>query len=225
MDIQEKIAASTNILIAIANLSMALTAIYAAYKARNYFKSKTQDAIFNESSKLILCLDLIREKKYSFNLFFPFKLIEEDSKLWSDNDDFKERVGGYLHFSIKLTDDIKTTYNEIKKRESLIHLNGGTLNKKTSSKLDETLELLFLAQKNIGDYNFLTSTLFDIKDDITHISQYMFHDFSDSSFEERLSLIYPLLTQNKKITMDLFNRLFEKIDELKMIYSKGKFIR
>ncbi|WP_462175722.1 hypothetical protein [Klebsiella variicola] len=223
MTTQETIAASTNILSAIANLSMAITAIYVAYKARNFFKSKTQEIIFNESSKLITSLDLIQNEKKTFNLLFPFKLIEGDLKLWSDNDDFKERVSGYLHFSIKLTNVIKTVYNEIEERTSLIILNGGTLNKNSVELLNEIRESLFLLQRHIGDYNYLTSTLFSIKSDTTHISTYMFHDFSDHPFEERLSLMEPLLKQSIDNTINLFYRTSEKIDEVKMIYSKGKF--
>ncbi|EPR7619613.1 hypothetical protein AB9C21_22340 [Klebsiella michiganensis] len=223
MTTQETIAASTNILSAIANLSMAITAIYVAYKARNFFKSKTQEIIFNESSKLITSLDLIQNEKKIFNLLFPFKLIEGDLKLWSDNDDFKERVSGYLHFSIKLTNVIKTVYNEIEERTSLIILNGGTLNKNSVELLNEIRESLFLLQRHIGDYNYLTSTLFSIKSDTTHISTYMFHDFSDHPFEERLSLMEPLLKQSIDNTINLFYRTSEKIDEVKMIYSKGKF--
>ena len=223
MTTQETIAASTNILSAISNLSMAITAIYVAYKARNFFKSKTQEIILNESSKLITSLDLIQNEKKIFNLLFPFKLIEGDLKLWSDNDDFKERVSGYLHFSIKLTNVIKTVYNEIEERTSLIILNGGTLNKNSVELLNEIRESLFLLQRHIGDYNYLTSTLFSIKSDTTHISTYMFHDFSDHPFEERLSLMEPLLKQSIDNTINLFYRTSEKIDEVKMIYSKGKF--
>ncbi|MFZ8564158.1 hypothetical protein ACO1YS_01645, partial [Klebsiella quasipneumoniae] len=143
MNIQDKIAASTNIISAVANVSMASTAIYVAFKARNFFKSKTQEIIFDESSKLIQALDLIHKKENIFNIFFPFKLAENDLNLWADNDDFKERVDGFLSFSIQLSDDIKTTYNEIKKRASHIHLNGGVLNKKTTDILNELLSLLF----------------------------------------------------------------------------------
>ncbi|HCI6164227.1 TPA: hypothetical protein NPN88_004578, partial [Klebsiella pneumoniae] len=113
MNLQDKIEASTNIISAVANVSMASTAIYVAFKARNFFKSKTQEIIFDESSKLIQALDLIHKKENIFNIFFPFKLAENDLNLWADNDDFKERVDGFLSFSIQLSDDIKTTYNEI----------------------------------------------------------------------------------------------------------------
>ncbi|MEH5250504.1 hypothetical protein [Klebsiella variicola] len=225
MNLQDKIAASTNIISAVANVSMASTAIYVAFKARNFFKSKTQEIIFDESSKLIQALDLIHKKENIFNIFFPFKLAENDLNLWADNDDFKERVDGFLSFSIQLSDDIKTTYNEIKKRASHIHLNGGVLNKKTTDILNELLSLLFSAQTQIGDYNFLTSTLFDIKSEKTHISQFIFYDFSGKPFKERILLIDPHLARSIKNTSDLFSRIFQKIDELKSIYSKGKFTR
>ena len=89
MNTTDKITAITNIVSASANIAMAMAAIYAAIKAKNFFKGKFQEVIFEESSKLTASLQEIEKNKLLFKLAFPFRFAEHVSH-WSYDEYYKK---------------------------------------------------------------------------------------------------------------------------------------
>lgn len=223
MNPTEKITAITNIVSASANFAMAMAAIYAAIKAKNFFKGKFQEVIFEESSKLTTAFQEIEKNKLFFKLAFPFRFAEHVSD-WSDSEYYKNRVQGSVEWSISFQESLKKAFNDIKATTENIQLHNGKISKKGNAKLIELEELIFLIHSSLDDYHFSTIKLFDINIDKSFISQHMDRDFDGLDFNARYEYFDKYLAHQIDNIQNLYSRILTCLGVLKGMYTKGKLI-
>lgn len=224
MNTTDKITAITNIVSASANIAMAMAAIYAAIKAKNFFKGKFQEVIFEESSKLTASFQEIEKNKLLFKLAFPFRFTEHVSH-WSDDEYYKKRVQGSVEWSISFQECLKKAFNDIKTTTENIQLHNGKISKKGFVQLIKLEELMFLMHSSLEDYHFSTIKLFDLNIDRTFISQHMYRDYNGMDFNSRLEYFDKHLAHQIDNIQDLYNRILTCLNILKKMYTKGKLLK
>lgn len=222
----DKISDATNIISAAANSIMALVAVYAAIKARNYFKSKFQDVIVEELSKIVNSFKEIEKNNFIFEIALPFRLIQPKSE-WSDSYFYKSKVQGPLNTTISIQDCLKREFNNIKDACLNIKLHNGKISKKGEKKLVELFELLFAIQSSLDEYHFASTKLFNLKVEREgdFISMHMFQDYNKLSFNERLNLFDGHIDYHTKNIKNLHARILSCLEELKALYAKSKFVK
>ncbi|MBL5924158.1 hypothetical protein [Enterobacter asburiae] len=224
MNLPDKITATTNIISSIANTAMALAAVYAAIKAKNFFKAKFQEVIFEECAKLTETFKEIESHKFIFSLAFPFRLAEPVNQ-WSDHPDFMKKVKGAVEWSIMFQDCLKKAFNDIQTASSTIQLHNGKINKKAQHQIDELLELLYHIYSLMDDYHYCTIKLFKIDIERSFASEYMFHDLESIDFHTKYETLDKHLAYKAGNIKDLYERIFLKILQLKEIYASGKLAK
>ncbi|WP_414457390.1 hypothetical protein [Enterobacter kobei] len=226
MKMTDKISDATNIISAAANSIMALVAVYAAIKARNYFKSKFQDVIVEELSKIVNSFKEIEKNNFIFEIALPFRLIQPKSE-WSDSYFYKSKVQGPLNTTISIQDCLKREFNNIKDACLNIKLHNGKISKKGEKKLVELFDLLFAIQSSLDEYHFASTKLFNLKVEREgdFISMHMFQDYNKLSFNERLNLFDSHIDYHTKNIKNLHTRILACLEELKALYAKSKFVK
>lgn len=222
----DTISAATDIISAAANTIMALTAVYAANKARNYFKGKFQDVIVEELSKIVTSLKEIEKDNFIFEMALPFRLTQPKNE-WSDNEFYKNKVKGPINVTISIQDSFKKEFNNIKDAYSNITLHNGKISKKGEEKLIELFELLFAIQSSLNEYHFASTKLFslEVERDGDFISQYMFQNYDELSFSEKLDFFENHIVHHTNNIKNLHARILNCLDEIKTLYSNSKFVK
>jgi len=133
MNTTDKITAITNIVSASANIAMAMAEIYAAIKAKNFFKGKFQEVIFEESSKLTASFQEIEKINYYLNLHSLFALL--NMLVIGRKMNTIKKAQGSVEWSISFQECLKKAFNDIKTTTENIQLHNGKISKKVSHSL------------------------------------------------------------------------------------------